>query len=86
MLIVLSVLEIVVFLVAVAAYLVAVERSLHRTSTLLGKVAFGVRAIEKQTEPIGPGVTRINGQLAQVAAALDGLATLAGGRARRPRG
>ncbi|CAN5201923.1 hypothetical protein BH20ACT3_BH20ACT3_02640 [soil metagenome] len=79
LLVILTVVEIVIFLGAVAGYLVAIEHSLARTSTLLGKVAFGVRAIEKQAEPIGPGVTRINEQLAAIAGALDGVATLAEG-------
>lgn len=79
LLVILTVVEIVIFLGAVAGYLVAIENSLARTSTLLGRVAFGVRAIEKQAEPIGPGVTRINEQLAAIAGALDGVATLAEG-------
>lgn len=79
LLIVLTVVEIVIFLGAVVGYLVAIEHSLARTSTLLGKVSFGVRAIEKQAEPIGPGVTRVNEQLTAIAGALDGLAGLAEG-------
>lgn len=78
LLIVLTVVEILVFLGVVAGYLSAIERSLGRTSTLLGKVAFGVRAIEKQTAPVGPGVTRLNGQLTEISGALAGLADLAG--------
>lgn len=88
LLVALTVLLIVVFVGAVAAYLIAIARSLNRTSTYLGKVTFGVRAIEKQAEPIGPGVTRINEQLATIAGALDGVADLAetaGGGTRRTR-
>ncbi len=90
LLVVLTVLLIVVFVGVVAAYLIAIARSLNRTSGYLGKVTFGVRAIEKQAEPIGPGVTRINEQLAVIAGALDGVADLAeaaggGAPTQRPR-
>lgn len=77
LLVVLTVALVVVFLTVVAAYLIAIARSLNRTSGYLGKVTFGVRAIEKQAEPIGPGVTRINDQLTVIAGALDGVAYLA---------
>ncbi|MGI8937580.1 MAG: hypothetical protein ACR2JF_05065 [Iamia sp.] len=77
LLVVLTVALVLVFVGAVAAYLIAIARSLNRTSSYLGKVSFGVRAIEKQAEPIGPGVTRINEQLAVIAGALDGVADLA---------
>lgn len=40
-------------------------------------MSFGVRAIETQCAPIGPGVTRINEQLVGIAGALDGVAGLA---------
>lgn len=79
LLIVLTVLEVTAVVAVVAVYLVAIERSLHRSSVLLGKVAFGVRAIEQQTAPVGPRVVRVNEQLAGIAAALDGVATLAEG-------
>ncbi len=81
LLITLTAIEIVVFLGAVVVYLVRIRRSLHETSLYLGKVTFGVRAIETQTSPIGPSVTKINGQLAGIAAALAGVAHLAEQRA-----
>lgn len=77
LLVILTVAEVTVFVAVVAAYLIAIARSLNRTSGYLGKVTFGVRAIERQAEPIGPGVTRINEQLATIAGALDGVADLA---------
>lgn len=77
LLIVGTVVEILLVAAVLAIYLAAVARSLTRTSALLGKVAFGVRAIETQCEAIGPAVTRINGQLETIAGALDGVATLA---------
>lgn len=77
LLLILTVVEILLFVGVVAGYLIAIARSLNRTSGYLAKVTFGVRAIEKQAEPIGPGVTRINEQLAVIAGALDGVAGLA---------
>ena len=51
-------------------------------------MSFGVRAIETQTNVIGPSVLKVNDQLAVIAGALDdlaGLATAAAGPARRRR-
>ena len=78
LLITLTVVEIVLVLGAVAVYLILIDRSLRVTAGYLGKVTFGVRAIESQCAPIGPGVTRINKQLADIATGLGGLARLAG--------
>ena len=88
LLVTLTIVEIVLVLVVLVYYLVRVAASLRRTSTLLGKVAFGVRAIETQTEVIGPSVLKVNDQLATVADALadlTDLATAAAGPARRGR-
>jgi len=74
---ILTVIEIVLFLGVVATYLYLVGKSLARSSSLLGKVAFGVRAIESQTAVIGPSVVGVNHQLTGIAAALDGIAGLA---------
>lgn len=76
LLVVLTAVEILLFLGAVVVYLVRITRSLRSTSLYLGKVTFGVRAIESQTAPIGPSVARINAQLAGVAEALGDLAEL----------
>ena len=73
----LTALEIVVFIGALAFYLHWIASSLRRSSASLAKVAFGVRAIESQTAPIGPGVTKINGQLATIAGAIEGVSVLA---------
>jgi hypothetical protein len=88
LLVTLTIVEIVVVLVVLVYYLLRVAASLRRTSVLLGKVAFGVRAIETQTEVIGPSVLKVNDQLANVADALadlTGLAEAAAGPARRRR-
>jgi uncharacterized protein YoxC len=77
LLIVLTVLEVLALVVVLAIYLIAISRTLRRTSTTLAKVSFGVRAIETQCEPIGPSVVKINGQLETIAGALAGVAELA---------
>jgi len=73
----LTIVEIVLVVVVLVYYLLRIAGSLRRTSTLLGKVAFGVRAIETQTNVIGPSVLVVNEQLTVIAAALDDLAALA---------
>lgn len=81
LLIVATVIEIALVIGALAVYLARIGRSLRATSDLLGKVTFGVRAIETQCETIGPSVTRINQQLQVITGALDGVAGLAEGAA-----
>jgi uncharacterized protein YoxC len=71
LLIILTVVEILVVVGALAYYLIVISRSLERISDNLGKVTFGVRAIETQCESIGPSVTRINQQLTGIAGALQ---------------
>lgn len=77
LLVVLTVVEIVIFVGALAAYLVVIARSLRRISQSLGKVTFGVRAIETQCASVGPSVTRINEQLTVIAGALEGVSVKA---------
>jgi uncharacterized protein YoxC len=58
-------------LVAVlAGYLVAIARTLRSIARTLGQVTMGVRAIEKQTEPIGPALAEVNAALERTAEAL----------------
>ena len=83
LLVVLTIVEIVLVVVVLVYYLARIAASLRRTSTLLGKVAFGVRAIETQTEVIGPSVLKVNDQLAGVANALADLTDLADAAAAR---
>lgn len=73
LLIILTVVEIAIFVGALALYLVAISRSLSMTSEKLAKVTFGVRAIETQCSSIGPSVVRVNEQLTVIAGALGGL-------------
>lgn len=74
-LIVLTLVEVAILVVVLAVYLIAIAATLRKVSATLGLITFGVRAIEKQTEPIGPAVRDINGQLEQVAVTLDELSS-----------
>jgi len=77
LLVMLTLLEIALVAAVLVYYLLRIAGSLRRTAVLLGKVAFGVRAIETQCSSIGPSVLTINDQLAGVAAALSVLTDLA---------
>lgn len=86
LLVTLTIVEIVLVAVVLVYYLARIAGSLRRTSALLGKVAFGVRAIETQCNVIGPSVLTINDRLGGVADALADLTDLAdaaAGPARR---
>jgi uncharacterized protein YoxC len=71
LLIVLTLVEVAILVVVLAVYLIAIAARLRKISHTLGLVTFGVRAIEKQTEPIGPVASDINGALEGVADALE---------------
>lgn len=64
--------EVAALVAVLAGYLVAIATGLRRVSALLGRVTFGVRAIETQTAPIGPALRDINAALEDVAGSLDG--------------
>lgn len=83
LLITLTLLEVVLVAAVLVYYLLRIAASLRRTAVLLGKVAFGVRAIETQCSSIGPSVLSINDQLTGVAAALCDLTQLADPQAPR---
>ena len=72
-LVIVTVVEVLIVVGALATYLVLIAASLTRTSKNLAKVTFGVRAIETQCSSIGPSVTRANEQLNVIAGALGGL-------------
>ncbi len=74
---VLTLVEIVLVVAALAWYLSRISRSLRNSSASLSRVTFGVRAIETQCASIGPNVVKVNGQLGVIAGALDGIATQA---------
>jgi uncharacterized protein YoxC len=75
LLIVLTLVEVALLVVVLAVYLIAIAATLRKVSSTLGQITFGVRAIEKQTQPIGPTVGEINEALVQVA---DGLEEVVG--------
>lgn len=62
-LILLTVVEIVALVAVLAAYVVIVTRQLHRVAEMLGRIAFGVRAVERQVGVVDPALTRVNGTL-----------------------
>lgn len=66
-----SVAEAGVLVGALAGYLTVIARDLRHVSRTLGKVNFGVRAIEQQTAPLGPALLEIDGDLEAVARALQ---------------
>jgi len=84
LLVLLTLVEVLLVLGVLVGYLVAIARSLRRTSAHLSKVSFGVRAIESQCAPIGARVGRINEQLGTISGALGQLADLAERRAGGP--
>ena len=71
-LIVVTLAEVAVLVVVLALYLIAIAGTLRSVARTLGLVTFGVRAIEKQTEPLGQVLGEINGALEQIAEALGG--------------
>ena len=73
-LVVLTVLEVLVVVAVLATYLILLTKRLANVSKYLGKIAFGVRAVETQTGVIGPSVLRINQTLREIEGALGPIA------------
>ena len=63
--------EVVLLLGALAGYLIAIAATLRKVSQALARVAFGVRAIERQTEPIGAALQGVNADLEAVLHAVE---------------
>ncbi len=80
LLVTLTLVEIAVVVAVLVGYLIAIATSLRRTSELLAKVGFGVRAIETQCEAVGPAVVTLNERLEVVSDALADLADLTDSR------
>lgn len=74
LLVILTVLEVALLVAVLAIYLVSIERRLGSISKILGKVAFGVRAVDTQTATVGPSVTKLNSTLQEIEGALPPLA------------
>lgn len=62
----LTVIEVVVLVVALAAFLIVLTARLRSVADHLAKVAWGVRAVETEVGAIGPAVTRVNELLAEL--------------------
>lgn len=62
--------ESVLLITVLALYLIAIAATLRKVARTLGLVTFGVRAIEQQTQPLGPVLQEINDALQQVAVLL----------------
>ena len=73
-LVIFTVVEVVLVVTVLAVYLILLARRLLTITRYLGKIAFGVRAVNSQTTPIGPSVLRINSTLNEIEAALGPLA------------
>lgn len=73
LLVIATVVEIALVVAVLAIYLGVVNSHLQVISGLLGKVAFGVRAVETQTGAIGPGVAQVNRTLGDIDSALGPL-------------
>ena len=73
-LIIVTLAEVLLLVLVLAGYLIVINATLRRISSTLGLVTFGVRAIEKQTEPIGPSVRDVNAALDEAAGVLTELA------------
>ncbi len=73
-LIVVTLAELLVLVLVLAVYLISIAATLRTVARTLGLVTFGVRAIEKQTQPLGQLLGEVNGALEQVAAVLGGVA------------
>ena len=74
LLVILTVLEVALLVAVLAIYLISIERRLGSISKILGKVAFGVRAVNTQTATVGPSVTKLNSTLQEIEGALGPLA------------
>ena len=69
-LIVLTLIEVAALVGVLAVYLITIAATLRTVARTLGQVTFGVRAIEKQTEPLGPVLRDVNELLERVVGAL----------------
>lgn len=81
--VVLSVVEILLFVAAVAYFLIRLTQLLSHIGDNLEHIAEGVVAIEGHTRVIGPGADEINARLAAAAGNLEQAAVVAETLARR---
>ena len=76
-LLLLSLLEIAALVIVLAIYLTVIGHQLSSISRTLAKITFGVRAVETMCAVIGPATDRINGNLVDIAGALQECASQA---------
>jgi diacylglycerol kinase len=76
-LLILSLLEIAGLVIVLAIYLTVIGHQLSSISRTLAKITFGVRAVETMCAVIGPATDRINGNLSEIASALQDCASQA---------
>lgn len=77
LLVTLTVIEIVALVAVLAFFLILIARHLRSVADSLAKITFGVRAVEQQVSVVGPGVTKVNQTLEEIAGALPGIAAKA---------
>jgi uncharacterized protein YoxC len=70
--------EVVLLVAVLAGYLIAIANTLRRVSATLGKITFGVRAIDTQTQPLGSRLREVNEALEQLAERLAAAAPAEG--------
>ena len=68
---VVTIFGVVLLLLVLARGLSKILRALEGVRQSLAKIAMGVRAIESETKPVGPGVGQLNGTLTDVAGGLE---------------
>jgi len=73
----LTVLEILGLVAVLAYFLNRVARLLNSICSTLGKITFGVRAVETQCAVIGPAVDKLNANLRAAAGGLGSAAEMA---------
>ncbi len=81
--VIVTVVEIAAIALVLAGFLAKIGNQLTSISNTLGKIAFGVRAVETQCAVIGPATDRLNGELTETATGLGEVAQLAERLARR---
>jgi len=62
--------EVLALVAVLAGYLMVIAKTLRAVARTLGQVTMGVRAIEKQTEPLGPALGEVNQALDRTVAVL----------------
>jgi hypothetical protein len=69
---ILTVAEVGAVVGALAVYLGLIASTLRAISSTLGEVSMGVRAIERQTEPVGPTLAEVRENIEAANGALQG--------------